>query len=100
MERCDEALLEELLSAVMLDNSTTVEALIRKGVELDSYEDQYKERPLHFAVTYNAYKSAEALLMHGADMDAKSIEDVSPFDIACRHKSPKMTELFERYRSS
>ena len=92
-------LLSQLLDAIMADNSDTVNELISKGVPIDSYEDQYRERPLHFALTYNAYQSAETLLRNGADMFAKSIEDLSPFDIACQHKNKRMMELFEKYRA-
>lgn len=92
-------MLSKLLNAVMLDNSGTVKELIEKGVSINSYEDKYKERPLHFALTYNAYESAKELLSGGADMDAKSIDDITPFEIASQHKNKKMVELFERYRS-
>ncbi|GEM_PF-3109043 len=82
--------------AAAFDNDDVAEALIAAGIETNS-RDIAGDTPLNTAVRCNSYRTAQVLISHGADIEAKNYETVgtmTPLQIAmCSRENKELIDL-------
>ena len=83
-----------LISAVIANDSATVEKLLSKSKNPNHCLDSDQITPLHFAAQHNAVHSAKILLKYGADPKLKTKpDDYTALDIAQLHNNKEVIEL-------
>lgn len=87
--------MEHLIEAVIANDSSQVEKLLRQGANPNGYEDEAKVTPLHFAAQHNSKASAELLILAGADLHAQTSDGLTPLDIAKLHRHHEMVQLLQ-----
>lgn len=85
--------MQYLIEAIEVDDDIQVANLLSSGMNPNGYEDYARVRPLHFAAQYNALRSAYLLLKAGADASCKTIDGLTPLEVARIHKHKEMILL-------
>lgn len=70
-----------LIFAVILNEISFVRLLIKARVNVNS-QDRFGWTALHWAVRYNLQLVAETLIKAGADLNIKTLEDMTVLDVA------------------
>lgn len=77
-----------VFAAVKEDSVETISVLVENGLVIDSKNrlgrDNLGNTPLHAAVKWNAYSSAEKLIALGVDVDAQNLSGKTALSEACR----------------
>ncbi|HVV69628.1 MAG TPA: ankyrin repeat domain-containing protein [Patescibacteria group bacterium] len=89
--------MEQLIEAMKIDDVARTAELLQSGFGPNGYEDYAHITPLHFAAQINALQSAQLLLQAGANPRSKSIDGISPFDVACTHVHSDMVALLSAH---
>lgn len=89
--------MEQLIEAVIANDSTQVEELLRKGTDPNGYEDDAQVRPLHFAAQHNSKACAELLILAGGDTHARTKDGLTPLDIAKLHRHDDLVRLLQAH---
>ncbi|HVV67970.1 MAG TPA: ankyrin repeat domain-containing protein [Gammaproteobacteria bacterium] len=85
--------MKQLIEAVQMDDATKTAELLRSGLDANGYEDYARVTPLHFAAQANALESAQLLLQAGANPASKTIEGITPLNIALLYAHLDMMSL-------
>lgn len=88
--------IEQMINAVIANDTRTVQELLNMGLDPNSYEDAAQIRPLHFAAQHDSQACAELLILAGAQTEALTSEGLSPLDVALMHQHDEMAELLRR----
>lgn len=85
---------ERLVEAVIKDDHSTVQILLKEGVDPNGYIDRDQLTPLFFAAQNNAVKSAFLLMAAGADPNHYCISaEMTPLDVATLNNHSQMIRL-------
>lgn len=90
--------MERFIQAIMLDEVAKVRELLRSGIDPNQCEDSALVSPLHFAAQYNALSSAKLLIEAGADVNAETVDGMTPLEVARIHSYQAMVELLLFYQ--
>lgn len=89
--------MEQLIEAVIVNDSPQVEKLLRRGADPNGYEDDAQVRPLHFAAQHNSKACAELLILAGADTHVQTKDGLTPLDIAKLHRHDEIVRLLQAH---
>ena len=70
-----------------------VQALIRRGADVNTTSAAVGNTPLHDAARYGTASAVQILLDAGADINATNRSDVTPLHKAARHNIPEVVEV-------
>jgi len=92
-----------LFSAVKGDSPSTINTLVRCGIETDLSSnltrDHLGNTPLHYAVRWNSLNAAKTLLTMRMDVDAQNLSGKTALSDACRSSKKDMAILLMKNRA-
>ncbi|MDF3054130.1 MAG: ankyrin [Gammaproteobacteria bacterium] len=92
--------MDQFIDAVIKNNVVEVQVFLSQNDSLvNACQDDAKITPLHFAAQNNAFDCAQALINAGANIHAKTVDGLTPLDIAALHQNHDIVQLFEQHLS-
>ncbi len=92
-----------LFSAVKGNSPSTINTLVRAGIETDVRSnlarDHLGNTPLHYAVRWNSLDAAQTLLSMGMEVDAQNLSGKTALSDACRSSKKDMAILLMKNRA-
>lgn len=89
----DATYITPLFIAAYSGNVPMIDFLISKGAHVNKQNTDQLFTALHGAAGLGQFKAAECLIKHGADINAKDKEGLTPLDLAIKNVDTKMMEL-------
>lgn len=86
----------ELFEAVADNNVIKVMHLLQNGIDPNIFDQDKQYSALHYAVQSDALDVVLLLITAGADLEIKTEENMTVFDIARQHKNKEMMNLLIR----
>jgi hypothetical protein len=83
---------ERLLEAADEGDMATVVRLIRRGADVKA-KDKWQWTPLHMAAYGNSPKIAEILILHGADLAARTVDGETPLILAEKNGHKEVVDV-------
>jgi ankyrin repeat protein len=87
-----------MLEAIIKDDAEVVVELLKLGANPNNIEDREGLTPLHFALTFRSRKTIPILLSHGANVDRRDREGISPFEYATGDDDEGIKSTFINFR--
>jgi hypothetical protein len=84
---------ERMIEAADEGDMSAIVKLIRRGADVNA-KDKWQWTPLHMAAYGNFPKIAEILMLHGADISARTSE--SPISCSCLYRQPRTAPLLTK----
>jgi len=78
-------------------NARITTALIQHGAAVNAQDDIARAAPLHYCALHGLSDVAEVLLAAGADVSARSDENLTPLKLATKMEYQQMVDLLQRY---
>ncbi len=85
--------MEHFIEAIIADDGARVEELLHRGISANQCEDGAMVTPLHIAAQYNALQCAKILIQAGAEVDAETVDGITPLEVARIHFHEDMVAL-------
>lgn len=86
----------DLIEAIRTKDLACVQKLLTKGVCPNEVDDHHQITPLHYAVSMNFPEAILLLITAGAKLLAKTIDGITPLDLAKSLKHDACLNLLER----
>jgi len=90
----------DLIEAIRTKDLACIQKLLTKGVCPNEVDDHHQITPLHYAVSMNCPEAVLLLITAGAKLLAKTIDGVTPLDLAKNLKHDVCLDLLERFLMS
>ena len=87
----------ELWEAAQTGDIAKIKELVSSGVNINANGNEKKATALHLAIATKHDEAAEELVRLGADVNAKSDNDVTPLQLAFYNHDQKMTEFLKQH---
>ena len=99
MQQHQKILANDLIEAVIHNDSLLVNDLLHQGVDPNYSLDSAGVTPLHYAAQNNSLEVIPLLMQAGAKVDAQTQPDgLTPFDIAVVHDHYRVIQVLIAYR--
>jgi ankyrin repeat protein len=87
----------DLIDAIIIHDIQSVKCLLEEGADPNQIEDIHKVTPLHYAVTYQCTDAIPLLVTAGANINAKTVDDITPIELARLLNAQESVQVLNNY---